>query len=162
MNRSETDAPSSRGPPRATKGARECPSSRAAAEQAAAEEGSLQSAVAVHSAAPEAGRLPCRIHACQRRAVGTQDPGFEVGLQAAERLAGQHVQPYGDQRTTTAGPTGPGIAWVKQFVRRYHADEPVAHEPSGGGGGDHLRILPKPLRTWRSRAAITRCRWSAS
>ena len=68
--RSETGSPLRSGSAAGDQG-RSSPTGRAAAEKAAAEEGSLQSAVAVHSAAPEAGRLAHRVHARQRRPVRT-------------------------------------------------------------------------------------------
>src|SRR5215203_2060683 len=120
---------------------RQGPTSHAAAEEAAAEEGSLQSAVAVHAATAEAGRLADRVHALQRRTVGSQDPTAEVGLQAAERLSSENVQPYGYQRAARTRTARLGIARIKQLVRGHDPDQPIAQEPPCGRRGHHLRIL---------------------
>src|SRR4051794_34452183 len=69
-----------------------------AAEQASAEERALERAVAVDSAAAEAGDLARRVETGERIARGGQDAGVEVGLQTAERLAGEDGEPDGDQR----------------------------------------------------------------
>ena len=78
-------------------------------EQAAAEEGALERSVAVHPAAAEAGHLARRVEARQRLARRLQDAPVEVGLQPAERLAGEDVELDRDQR--------PGVG-VEDAVRR--------------------------------------------
>src|SRR3954465_5334298 len=67
-----------------------------AGEQAAAEERALQRPVAVHAPPAETGDLPGGVQAGERLTVGAQHPGLEVGLQAAEGLAGEQVEPDGD------------------------------------------------------------------
>src|SRR5450755_348664 len=74
------------------------PARLAAGEQAAAEEGAFQRAVAVHTAAAEPGHFTRGVQARKRRAVRRQHPAAEVGLQAAEGFAGEDVEPHGDQR----------------------------------------------------------------
>ena len=79
--------------------------------------------------------------------------------QAAEGLAGQDVQPYGDQRAGRR---------VEQPVRRGHADQPVAEVAAGAADGGDLRVLGErvvdlpvarvdsPLAARRGRAAARR------
>src|SRR5690242_18002220 len=71
---------------------------RPAGEDAAAEEGALECVVAVHATAAEARDLARGVHARQWFARRLEDAGVEVGVQAAEGLARQDVQPYGDER----------------------------------------------------------------
>ena len=97
--------------------ARRRPPRRAAREQAAAEERALERAVAVHAAATEAGHLARGVDAGQWCAVGPQHAGVEVGLEAAERLAGEDRQAYGDQRSRFG---------IEQAVGLRHPDQPVA------------------------------------
>ena len=103
-----------------------------AGEQAAAEERALQGPVAVHAAAAEAGRLARRVEAGHRLPGGGQHPGGQVGVQAAEALAGQHVQPDRDQRAGRR---------VEQRVRLGDAHEPVAQVGTCPPDGRHLRVL---------------------
>src|SRR5215211_6075086 len=70
----------------------------AAGEETAAEEGALEGAVPVHPPAAEAGDLAGRVEPGQRLAVGAQHARLEVGLEAAERLAGEDVELHADQR----------------------------------------------------------------
>src|SRR5438128_849419 len=70
----------------------------AAGEDAAAEEGALQRAVAVHAAAAEAGDLARREYVAEGGAVGLQHACRKVGLQAAQGLAREDPQAHGDQR----------------------------------------------------------------
>ena len=62
------------------------------------------------AAATESGRLADRVHTGDRTAVAAQHPALEVGLQAAQGLAGQHVQPDRDQRSAGAGRPSPALA----------------------------------------------------
>src|SRR5580658_5286501 len=75
------------------------PAGLPAAEQAAAEERAFQGPVAVHTAAAEPGYLTGRVQAGDRAGPAAKHPARQVGLQPAERLAGQDVEPDGDQRT---------------------------------------------------------------
>lgn len=70
-----------------------------AREEAPSEEGALEGTVAVHPTAAEARYLPGREQPRHRGAVVGQDARREVGLEAAESLAGDDVQSHGDQRT---------------------------------------------------------------
>src|SRR5690606_26251441 len=67
-------------------------------EQAAAEEGALQGAVPVHAAAPESGCLSRGEQPGEHGAVGAQHPRVEVGLDAAEGLAGEDAELDRDER----------------------------------------------------------------
>lgn len=73
------------------------PAGRATGEDAAAEKGALERAVAVQPTAAEAGDLSRGIQAGDGFPVAAEHPGVEVGLQAAKALAGEHVQPDGDE-----------------------------------------------------------------
>src|SRR5690606_5348469 len=74
--------------PSARRGAPRLPSG----EQAATEEGALERPVAVHAATAEAAGLAGGEQPGDRLAGGVQRAPVEVGLDAAQRLAGQHVQ----------------------------------------------------------------------
>src|SRR5580693_8415274 len=69
----------------------------AAREQAAAEKGAFQRAIAVHAAAT-AGRLARGVEPRHDLAVLAEHAGVQIGLEAAQRLAGQDIEFYGDQR----------------------------------------------------------------
>ena len=88
-----------------------------AGEDAAAEEGALERVVAVHPAAAEAGDLARGVDTRERLARGLEHAGVEVGVQAAEGLARQDVQPDGDQRA---------VGGVEELVRRGDPDQLVA------------------------------------
>src|SRR5690606_35226594 len=96
------------------------------------EEGAFQGVVAVDSAAAEAGRLADRVQAGDGLAAGAEGAGVEVGLDAAEGLAGQDVELYPDQRA--------GLR-VEEAVRRDGAAEPVAEEAAGVVDALDLRVL---------------------
>src|SRR4051794_3829778 len=68
------------------------PSGCSPGEEAASEEGALQGVVAVDAPAAEAGDLAGRVETVDRVAVGAQGAGVEVGLDAAEGLAGEDVE----------------------------------------------------------------------
>src|SRR5947208_17015311 len=87
-----------------------------AREQAAAKERTLQRAVAVDPAPPEARHLAGCVEPWDRIAVVAEDACLEVGLEPAEGLARQDRQPHADQRT------GRG---VEDPVRRGDAAEAV-------------------------------------
>src|SRR5512147_1419931 len=67
-------------------------------EHAAAQEGPLQRALPVDPAAAEPRRLPDRVEARHGRAVLPQDAALEVGLDAAQALAGEDELADRDQR----------------------------------------------------------------
>src|SRR5690606_442874 len=68
-------------------------------EQTPAEEGPFQRAVAVHTAAAEAARFAGREEPPDDSAVGSQRATIKIGLDATERLAGEHMQLDRDQGT---------------------------------------------------------------
>src|SRR5258708_24514463 len=71
----------------------------AAGEQAAAEKRAFQRAVAVHAAAAKAACFAGGIKTRHGLAVPAEHTRAEIGLAAAQRLAGQDVEFYRDQRT---------------------------------------------------------------
>src|SRR3954469_18406626 len=101
---------------------RRCPPGRAPGEDAAAEEGAFQRAVAVHPAAAEAGCLARGVEAGERLAVRAEDAGGEVRLQSPQRLAGEDGEADGDERA--------GLR-VQDAVRPGHADQLVAPVVAG-------------------------------
>src|SRR5665213_475783 len=68
-------------------------------KQAAAEECSLQRAIAVDAAAAEAGRFARGVKPPDDLAVLAEHAGVEVGLEPAQRLAGHDVELHRDQGT---------------------------------------------------------------
>jgi hypothetical protein len=90
----------------------------------------------VHPAAAEPGGLARRVQAWHWCSAGAKDPRGQVGVQPAERLAGQHVQPDGDQRA------GRG---VEQPVRPGHPHEPVAYVGACSAHRDKLAVLAEPI-----------------
>src|SRR5689334_22226218 len=64
-------------------------------EEAAAEERALERVVAHHPAAAEAVDLAGGVEPLERGAVAAQAASLQVGLQTAQRLAGQDVEAYG-------------------------------------------------------------------
>src|SRR5471032_1787000 len=70
----------------------------ASAEETAAEERSLEGAIAVHPAAAEATRFARRVKARDRLAVRAECLRGEIGLDAAEALTREYVQLDRDQR----------------------------------------------------------------
>src|SRR5688500_6935868 len=74
----------------------------AAGIDAAAEEGSLETALAVHAAAAEARRLARGEKAVDRAAVRAQRAALEVGLDAAHALAADHELADRHQRASAA------------------------------------------------------------
>ena len=71
----------------------------------------------MHAAAAEAAHLARGIHPRERLAAGPQHAAGEVGLEPAERLAGEDVEADGDERARLG---------VEQPVRARDADQPVA------------------------------------
>src|SRR5260370_24018494 len=61
-------------------------------KQAAAEEGAFQRTIAVHAAAAEAGRFAGGIKPRHDLAVAAEYARVEVGLEPAQRLAGQDIE----------------------------------------------------------------------
>src|SRR5699024_3748181 len=99
---------------------------------AAAQERALERAVTVHAASSEAGDLAGGPQAWHHGAVGAPDPTVQVGLDAAEGLARDDVQPYRDE--------GAG-AGVEDLVRRCGAGESfTTGAPAVVDGGD-LQVL---------------------
>src|SRR5689334_13462536 len=89
----------------------------AAREDAAAQEGALERAIAVHPAAAEAARLARRVQTAHRRAVRAQHPTVEIGLEPAERLAREDPQADGHE--------WPALR-IEERVRTRDTDEAVA------------------------------------
>src|SRR5260370_40833576 len=116
--------------------ARGGPSRRPSREQAAAKEGALERAVPVHPSSPEAGDLARGEETGQRRSVGPQDAPGQIGLQAAECLAGQDVEASCDQR--------PG-GRIQQRVGLSEQDRPVAEVASRRSNREDLRVLTGPI-----------------
>ena len=83
-------------------------------------------------AAAEAGDLARRVQAREDLAAGAQHPAGQVGLQAAEGLAGEQVEPDGDQRA--------GVG-VEQPVRRRDPDQLVAEVVAGPAERGDLQVL---------------------
>src|SRR5437763_1863240 len=88
-----------------------------ARKQAAAEKRAFQRAVAVHAAAAETGGFAGGVEAGDDLAVVAEHAGVEVGLEAAERLAGEDVELDRDQRA---------MGGVENAVRPGGADQFVA------------------------------------
>ena len=97
----------------------------------------------MHPAAAEPGHLARREQARHRpgplarghRTPGrdaAEHPAGQVGLQAAQRLAGQDVEPHSDQR--------PGLR-VQNLVRRRGAGQPLATGPAGVPDRHDLQVL---------------------
>jgi len=88
----------------------------------------------VHPAAAEPGDLPGSEQAGHRPGGPdpAEHPAGQVGLQAAEGLAGQDVEPDGDQRA------GLGI---QDLVQRGGPGQPVAAEPAGVADRHDLQVL---------------------
>src|SRR3546814_8850371 len=86
---------SRRGPPSGVP--RQGQAGRAAREDAPTEEGALECVVAVHAAATEPGDLAGGVQALDRSPVRADDLRVQVGLDAAEGLAGEDVEPDRDQ-----------------------------------------------------------------
>src|ERR1700732_2959879 len=89
----------------------------AAREQAAAEKSPLQRAVTVHAAAAKAGRFADGVKPRHDLAVPAEYAGIKIGLETAERLAGQDIEFHRDQRAmggienpVRAGGTDQGVA----------------------------------------------------
>ena len=101
---------------------------------ATAQEGSFQRVLAVHSAAAEAGGLAAGIEARKHRAIGIEALAVEVGLQTAERLAGEELQAHRDKRA---------FGFIEDAVRGSHADELVAEKAAGYANVVDLGVLAK-------------------
>ena len=110
----------------------------------------------MHAAAAESGGLADRVHARHRRRRRPAAPGRQVGLQPTEGLAGQDVQPDGDQRTARAGPparrSAAGRA-SRAAVRSASALSPRYFRAAAVA--TTCGSLPSPVRTCRSRASIS-------
>ena len=89
----------------------------AAGEQAAAEKRAFQRTIAVHAAAAETGRFAGGVEPRHDVAVAAEHAGVEVGLEAAQRLAGQDVELDRDQRA---------VGGIENAVRLGGADQAVA------------------------------------
>ena len=86
----------------------------------------------MHAAAAEPVDLAGGVQPGQRLAGGGQAAAGQVGLEAAEGLAGQDVQAYGDQRA--------GLR-VEQPVRPGDPDQPVAAVAPGAVDRGDLGVL---------------------
>ena len=86
----------------------------------------------MHSAPAESGYLTRGEQARDRLAGIRQYPPGQVGLQPAEGLAGDDVQPHRDQRA------GPGI---EDLVRGGGADEAFAERPARVADRHDLHVL---------------------
>src|SRR5216684_6240011 len=86
----------------------------AAGEQAAAEKSTFQRTVAVHAAAAETGGFAGGVKPGHDLAVAAEHAGVEVGLETAQRLAGQDVELDRDQRA---------VGGIENAVRLGGADQ---------------------------------------
>ncbi len=98
---------------------------RTTREEAAAEEGALERVVAHHPAAAEAVDLARGVETGQRLAGRGEAAAGQVGDQAAEGLAGQDVESYGDQRA---------VRRVEDLVRVARPGPACRRGRSGAGG----------------------------
>ena len=119
------------------------PVPRCAREQAAAEERAFQRTVAVHAAAAEAGGFAGRVESPDDLAVIAEHAGVEIGLEAAQRLAGQDVELDRDQRA---------VVGIEDAVRFGGADQPVADVTARIVEVHHLRVLDVGVCRSRGRA----------
>src|ERR1700754_1547763 len=108
----------------------------ASRKQTPAEERPFQGAIAVHAAAAETGGFARRIEALDDFAVGAEHARVEIGLKAAQRLAGQDVQLHGDQRP---------MRGIEDPVRLCGADQLVADIAARIVQVHHLRILDESV-----------------
>src|SRR5690606_1698828 len=104
----------------------------AAGEDAAAEEGSFQSVVAVITPAAEARHLTGRIKSGNGCAGCVEHLAAEIGVEATQRLASEDVQPHRDQRA---------VGGVEDAVRFGCADKLVAEIGARAAYCGHLCVL---------------------
>lgn len=90
----------------------------------------------MHAAAAETGGFADRVQSLDRLAIGTQDTAVEIGLQAAQRLAGQDVEPDRDQRP---------IGRIEHLVRPSRADQPVAEIGASASQGGDLHVFAERI-----------------
>ena len=85
-----------------------------------------------HDSWTHAGDLSRGVQARDARAVGGHALAVEVGLETAERLAGQDVEAYGDQWS---------VGRVEDLVRLRDADQPVRTAAAGVVDRHDLHVL---------------------
>ena len=91
----------------------------------------------MHASAAEACDFARRVQTGQRFAVRAEDAAGEVGLQAAQSLAGEDAQTHGDQRCRSR---------IQQPVRFRHPDHAIAQVAPRPADGDHLQVLAGGVR----------------
>src|ERR1043166_5525811 len=104
----------------------------ASRKQAATEKRAFQRAVAVHAAAAETGGFAGGVKAGDDLAVLAEHARVEIGLESAQRLAGQDVEFYGNQRA---------VRGVEDAVRSRGTDQLVADISARVVDVHHLGIL---------------------
>lgn len=110
--------------------------SNTARKQAAAEECALQRIISVHTAAAETRYLAGGIKAGHRVTGCIQHPRLKVRMQAAQRLARQHMQAHGDQRSHCR---------IEQSMRFCGTHQPVAEITARAVDRRYLRILTETV-----------------
>src|SRR3984957_16651293 len=89
----------------------------AAREQATAEKSPFQRAITVHAAAAKAGGFTGGGKSRHDLAVAAEQARFEIGLEAAQRLAGQDIELHRNQRA---------VGGIENPVRLGGAVQPIA------------------------------------
>src|SRR5205814_4001302 len=102
-----------------------------------AEESALQRAIAVHAAAAETGGFTGRVKSPDDLAIAAEHAAVQIGLETAQRLAGQDVEFHRDQRT---------VLGVEDAMRLGGADQFVADIAPRIVDVHHLRILDIGIR----------------
>src|SRR3954447_4860848 len=87
-------------------------------KQATTEKGAFQRTVAVHAAAAKAGGFAGGVQSGHDLPIAAEYARVQVGLKAAQRLAGENVEFHCDQRA---------MRRVEDPVRLGGADQPVAN-----------------------------------
>ncbi len=89
----------------------------------------------MHAAAAEAGHLPGRVHAAERLARRAEHPAREIGLDPAERLAGEDREPHGDEGARRR---------VEQPMWLHDPHETVGQKAPRRGDRHDLGVLAEP------------------
>ena len=103
----------------------------------------FQRAVAVHAAAAKTGGFADGVEPRDDLAILAEHAGIEIGLKTAERLAGEDVEFYRDQRP---------VRGIEDPMRLCGADQPVADILARIVDVHHLRVLDVRICQSRGRA----------
>ena len=90
----------------------------------------------MHSSTAEAGHFSRRIEARQRHPVSPKDPAGQVGLKAAQGLAGEDSQTNGDQRAGRR---------IQESMRLGDPDQPVAEVAPRRPNREDLLVLSRAV-----------------